>query len=152
MTLFQKEQVRRMRHEGIGYSKIATCLSLSENTVKSYCKRNNLGSIAVVLIKERPEINEVGAYCKNCGKTVEQKSNIKPRKFCSDKCRISWWNSHQDHVLKKAIYHLKCAACEKPFDSYGNKNRKYCTHACYIQGRFRTAKSEARNENDPRAI
>jgi hypothetical protein len=49
---------------------------------------------------------------------------------------LVWWNSHQDTVKKKAVYHLICTTCSKPFDSYGNKNRRYCCHACYISDRF----------------
>ena len=42
MTIFQKEQLRCLRSEGKSYSKIADCLGISENTIKSYCQRNNL--------------------------------------------------------------------------------------------------------------
>lgn len=42
MTDAQKEQVRYLRCEGLGYGAIATRLGISENTVKSFCRRNNL--------------------------------------------------------------------------------------------------------------
>ena len=148
MTSLQKEQVRRMRREGISYSKIAESLGLSENTVKSYCKRNNLRVVSTPTKVELPNTEsetETFEFCKNCGKPIEQRPGMKPRKFCSDKCRTTWWNSHLDQVSRKSVYHLECAACGKPFDSYGNKNRKYCTHACYIKDRFsKRAQSEAR--------
>jgi len=31
---------------------------------------------------------------------------------------------------------MTCARCGKEFTSYGNKNRKYCSHDCYIKARF----------------
>lgn len=137
MTIFQREQVQRMRSGGISYSKIAVCLGISENTIKSYCQRNNLGGMNATLKAEQEDIEkEVFSFCKNCGRSIEQRPSKKPRKFCSDECRITWWNSHMDLVSQKSIHHLECVECRKPFDSYGNKNRKYCTHACYIKDRF----------------
>lgn len=137
-----------MRGEGISYAKIAANLGLSENTVKSYCKRNNLSVISGPAREEQPDTEtekESPDFCKNCGQPNEQRPGVKPRKFCSDKCRTTWWNSHLDKVSRKSIYHLICAACGKPFDSYGNKNRKYCSHACYIKDRLpKQAQSEAR--------
>jgi len=138
MTIFQKEQVRRMRSEGFGYSKIAAYLSISENTIKSYCKRNNLGGVMADSKPEQQDTEkEVCAFCKNCGKPIEQRFGVKTRKFCSDECRMIWWKNHTEQVSQKAIYHLECTGCKKPFDSYGNKHRKYCSHACYIKERFR---------------
>ncbi|KGK85876.1 hypothetical protein DP73_17760 [Desulfosporosinus sp. HMP52] len=144
MTLFQKEHVQRMRSEGKSYSKIADCLGISENTIKSYCQRNKLSSIPTTR-KEDVEKESLD-FCKNCGKSIQQRPGIKLRKFCSDECRTTWWKSHMDQVCKKSIYHLECAGCRKPFDSYGNKNRKYCSHACYINDRFKKqVVLEARN-------
>ena len=39
MTNEQRERITTMRQDGIGYIKIAQALGLSENTVKSYCRR-----------------------------------------------------------------------------------------------------------------
>ncbi len=148
MTLYQKEQLRRMRSEGKSYTKIAACLGLSENTIKSFCQRNNLGGMSATIKAKQADIGKQSInFCKNCGKSIEQQLGRKPRKFCSDECRIAWWNSHTDLVSQKSIYHLECSGCGKPFDSYGNKNRKYCTHACYIQDRFtKEIQLEARNQ------
>lgn len=148
MTLFQKEQVRRMRCEGKSYSIIAGCLGISENTIKSFSQRNNLGGMNANSKAEQEDIGkEVNNFCKNCCRLIEHRPSKKPRKFCSDECRIAWWNSHMDLVSQKSIYHLECMRCGKPFDSYGNKNRKYCTHACYIKDRFmKQAQLEARDQ------
>lgn len=137
-----------MRCEGKSYSKIAGCLGISENTIKSFCQRNNLGGMNATSKTEQANIGkEAYTFCKNCGKSIEQRPGKKPRKFCSDECRIAWWNSHMDLVSQKSIYHLECMRCRKSFDSYGNKNRKYCTHACYIKDRFMVqAQLEARNQ------
>ena len=137
MTSFQKEQIHRMRSAGMGYAKIAASLGISENTIKSYCRRNNLGGImAASQPAQRDDEKETWAFCQNCGQPLKQRPGVKPRKFCSDACRAAWWKNHPDKVAKKAIYQLECAGCQIPFASYGNQHRKYCSHACYIKERF----------------
>lgn len=129
----QKETICKMREAGFGYTKIAHALTLPANTIKSFCKRNNLGGVAVKSEKLRLASNR---FCLQCGKFLPQNTGHKPRKFCCDACRITWWNTHPDAVNQRAIYTQKCAFCEKTFASYGNKNRRYCCHACYIADRF----------------
>lgn len=126
MTNEQKEQITALRHQGYGYSKIAQTLSISENTVKSYCRRNGLNS------------DTLGntATCKQCGKPMAVNEKYKPRQFCSDRCRFLYWNSHHSRSRQKTIYHLVCKKCGATFESHGNKNRKYCSHDCYIAARF----------------
>ena len=43
MTDQQKEQIAILRSQGYGYKRIAQIMELSDNTVKSFCKRNNRG-------------------------------------------------------------------------------------------------------------
>ena len=47
-----------------------------------------------------------------------------------------WWNSHLHLVKRKAMYDFVCPTCGKSFSAYGNRNRKYCSHECYIEARF----------------
>ena len=126
MTNEQKEQIKVLRRQGYGYSKIAQNFSISENTVKSYCRRNGLSSDA---------LNNTAA-CKYCGKPIIIKEKCKPRQFCSDRCRVAWWNIHQRQSPAKTTYHFVCEKCGAPFESHGNKSRKYCSHDCYIAARF----------------
>lgn len=46
------------------------------------------------------------------------------------------YNSNLDKVNRKANYEFICPHCKKLFSAYGNKKRKYCSHACYIEDRF----------------
>ena len=46
MTDLQKDTIRAMRLQGISYVKIGEELGLSDNTVRSYCRRNGLGEKA----------------------------------------------------------------------------------------------------------
>ncbi len=132
MTDDQKEAVTRLRTEGLGYGEIASYVGVSANTVKSYCRRNNLTGCAY--IKKKLEENE--RRCKNCGALLKQDPKRKEKLFCSDKCRLTWWNLHQDQVKRKAYYHFICPACGKEFVAYGNAHKKYCCHECYIADRF----------------
>ena len=130
MTDSQKEQITAMRESGSGYKKIAQSIGLSENTVKSFCKRNSIES-RVATKTPSPE-----NVCKCCGKEIVQVQGRKQKKFCSDHCRMKWWNAHLDLVNRKANYEFVCPVCKRTYVSYGNKNRKYCSHECYIEDRF----------------
>lgn len=125
MTGQQKEQIRTLRLQGISYVKISKSLGISDNTVRSFCRRNGLGENA-----------KNTASCKQCGKLIKIIPKQKPKKFCSDNCRNAWWNGHQECVTRKAVYEYTCACCGKYFTAYGNAHRKYCSHACYIADRF----------------
>lgn len=116
MTDAQKEQVRYLRCEGLGYGAIATRLGISENTVKSFCRRNNLTGVA----SKEPVV-----VCRNCGRPLPQYPKRKQRKFCSEACRRAWWKLHPELIHKAAFYPATCAHCGQEFQSYGNRKRKY---------------------------
>lgn len=133
MNEFQKTQINNMRCEGLGYKAIAKELDISENTVKSFCRRNNLTkaeNISTITYTEDKN------YCKNCGELVEQNDKKKKKQFCSDKCRMEWWNTHRELVHHKNIHTKLCPGCNKEFKYYGKAERKYCSYACYIADRF----------------
>ena len=130
----EKAQIIKLRAAGAGYVKIAQVLGISVNTVKSFCRRKNIkaktaSGITVTYSGETTS-------CENCGKIIHQFAKRKPRRFCTDQCRREWWNSHLDQVKRKAYYTLQCRHCGKEFQIYGDKNRKYCSHECYIADRF----------------
>lgn len=114
MTDAQKENIRYLRGEGLGYRAIAARLGISENTVKSFCRRNNLTGVAS---KEPPQV------CRQCGQPLAKAPKRKERKFCSEACRRAWWKAHPELVDRKAFYTLTCAECGKEFSSYGNRKR-----------------------------
>ena len=129
----QKLQIKNLRGKGYSYGRIGEALGISTNTVKTYCRRHGLGGC--VIEQATPDDGNV-LYCQFCGEKVLQTDGRKAKKFCSDRCRNKWWNSHLDQVNRKANYECNCANCKKTFISYGNKNRKYCSHECYIEDRF----------------
>ena len=131
MTTKQKATIAHLRSLGYSYQKIATMLDLSENTIKSYCQRNGLGRLKASTSEDITQ--SASTHCLMCGVTLLQSSK---RKFCSDKCRTTYWKSTHESHHSKTTYHLHCIACGKSFTSVGNKQQKYCSHACYIQDRF----------------
>ncbi len=135
MTDRQKDRIREMKASGLGYIKIARELGLSENTVKSFCRRNGLYRAAEENTAVPPAEGDKGV-CPCCGAEVRQNPGRKAKKFCSDKCRNKWWNGHLDQVERRAHYEFMCTYCKKPFTAYGNAGRKYCSHECYIKDRF----------------
>ena len=136
MTEEQKTQIVDLRGEGYGYVRIAQAFGISENTVKSFCRRKKLAGKAVPPQVMQPTVREEKHFCLCCGEVVVQTPGRKEKKFCSDRCRNRWWNSHLDQVRRKANYEFVCPQCKKPFTAYGNVKRKYCSHECYIAHRF----------------
>lgn len=133
MTDTQKQHIKNLRIAGYGYKKIAQSLCLSVDTVKSYCRKNNLSGVMANIASYRVD----GAtYCKQCGAKLLQKPKQKPMLFCSKECRQIWWKTHPEMINKKAMYSYRCPHCNKDFIAYGNSHRKYCSHACYIAHRF----------------
>ena len=127
MTSEQKLQIEEYRKNGIGYKQIAKNIGISVNSVKTYCRRNNLCS---------EDLQKKDTVCEQCGKSIVQTKGRKRKRFCSDSCRNKWCNTHLDQVKRKANYEFVCPVCEKVFTVYGNSKRKYCSHECYIKGRF----------------
>lgn len=119
----QNIKIRELQMQGHGYKKIAKILGISENTVKSYCRRH-----------------PVENSCLQCLRALSHTPGKKRKKFCSDKCRLAWWNTHKEFVKKKTFYTLTCQHCGQLFESYGNSKRKFCSRACFNDSR--------RKEND----
>jgi hypothetical protein len=127
-----KKEINAYRTRGYGYKRISKLTGMNENTVKSFCRRNGLNGQ-----KNALRVNAVDAACMNCGASIRQTSGHRPRKFCCDSCRNIWWNSHLDTVVRKAFYEFQCAFCDRKFIAYGNAHRKFCSHECYVNARFR---------------
>lgn len=128
----QKERIAALRLEGWGYKKISDVLCISANTVKSFCQRNGLGGMRA------DQVAAVGdmTYCKQCGAVLLQVQGGGVKKFCTDACRLQWWHKHPEQIRQQAIYSFTCLGCGTAFTAYGNRHRKYCSHACYIRVRF----------------
>ena len=132
ITNSQKERISHMRLEGESYAGIAVALGLSRNTVKSFCLRNlHSEPHEVIAVQVRSGI------CDRCGKGFVLYPGHRQRRFCSDRCRMTWWNAHRDLLRSKAKVELTCTCCGEHFMGYERQRRKYCSHGCYIADRYR---------------
>lgn len=125
MTENEKILITTMRKQGKSYRQIETKTGIKLNSIKTFCKRNHLGEGFIPI-----------PVCEQCGAELTFTKGKKKRRFCSDKCRMDWWNTHPECIKRKAVYDFICACCKQPFSAYGNKNRKYCSHKCYIENRY----------------
>ena len=119
MTHEEKVRVRELRQLNMSYSNIARETGLSINTIKSFCSRNGM------VISQKNECK-----CLSCGKTL-RKSKYKPRKFCSDSCRNTWWNKRRYLRRNDKIEEYTCVVCGRKFYDYKSEGRKYCSQECY---------------------
>ncbi|AQU05415.1 RNA polymerase subunit sigma-70 [Dehalococcoides mccartyi] len=126
MTSPQKQRIKYLRGKGESYAAVADALGISENTVKSYCHRNNLGTGFIT-----EQIQPINDICANCGRPLTHMTGAKKKRFCSDKCRMVWWAKHPEAVNRKAVYYFVCPTCGVEFAAYGNAKRKYCSRACF---------------------
>ena len=130
MNKREKELVEKLRTSGESYSKIADRLGISKNTIQSYCRRNNIGDAALTAT----DIDD-GGYCKKCGEPLKQTQGKKVKLFCSDKCRMGWWNAHPHLISHKSVRTFTCQTCGKSFEGFGKGERKYCSRTCYTKSR-----------------
>ncbi|WP_226392361.1 sigma factor-like helix-turn-helix DNA-binding protein [Ructibacterium gallinarum] len=112
----EKQKVLTLYCQGLGYRRIAVITGISPNTIKSYCQRH---------------LAKNAKACKQCGRAVRQMPHRKEKQFCSDRCRMKWWNAHPSAGNRKAYYSLICKYCGREFESYGNNKRKFCSRHCY---------------------
>lgn len=133
MTDHQRMKTVKMRNAGCSYSEIAKALTVSRDTIKTFCRRNNI----VIDSQNTAVPNDTEGVCPECGNPIVQVAGRKPKRFCSPECRQQWWNAHPERVGQKAVYEYVCLGCGQYFTSYGNSHRKYCSHECYVATRFK---------------
>lgn len=132
MTDELRNRVLALRREGLGISKIARELDIPADTVRTFLNRYN----------KRYENR-----CLCCEKMIESLPHRKRKQFCSDRCRLLWWNSHQTVIKRKTFYKYICPQCGKEFTAYGNAKRKYCSRSCFAAAR-RKGNDERRSGED----
>ncbi len=138
MNTEQKGSIKKLREQGVSYKKVAELLSISENTVKSYCKRNGLAGF---LGAKRVNVSDI-RFCKYCGTPIKKNHRGETKKFCCQDHRLKWWAEHPEMKQRFAMYEYVCPYCKKTFKAYGNSHRKYCSHECYINDRFGRASND----------
>ena len=121
MTDLQKKQIVAMRKDNATYAAISETIGIPVGTIKAFCHRN---SLTTETPKGKP-------CCKNCGSELTNTPNAKPRLFCSDHCKQTWWNKHRYERSSTKIAPHTCPTCGMLFTDYTGANRKYCSQECY---------------------
>jgi|GEM_PF-2135024 len=91
MTEDQKQEILRLRNQGLTFTEVAEKLELNRNTVKTFVSRYE-------------KKLSLKGKCLNCGGEIEQKPKTKTKKFCCDKCRNYYWNHYQSKHIKPGAY------------------------------------------------
>lgn len=155
MTEIQKQQIIALRTKGLVFAEIANQMNLSINSVKSYCRRNEIVPDATASIVSEPEhIDEATAgslpesacesrsTCKLCGETLVNTPGHRQKTFCSAFCQRKYWRGHRGLMRHPSFITTTCPNCGQTFSDYAGHKRKYCSHACYISHRYGGASYE----------
>lgn len=132
MTDMDKARLVEYRQEGKGCAEIARLLHVSVNTVKSYCRRNDIRAAEEQVPAAMKQSAGGKTRCKQCGTALQQTEHTREKMFCSDKCRMQWWHAHRSASIN-AEEHI-CPTCQRVFTT--DRMQKYCCHECYILSRF----------------
>lgn len=132
MTNEVKDKILALKRDGMEIVKIAGAVELPPDTVRTFLSR----------------FNAKYERCRWCEKEIPQQEHRKKKLFCSDECRLLWWNAHKGVVRRKAYYHFVCPYCGREFTAYGNSKRKYCSRGCYANARRKEADSERKQQPD----
>ena len=90
MTNVQKEQVKAMRMNGIGYRVIAKELGLKINQVQLFCKAHGLAGDNHLVDVNYPIWCQQNSRCPVCGAKVTQPRTGRRKRFCSGRCRTRY--------------------------------------------------------------
>lgn len=142
ITDIQQEKIIALRQRRVTYQEIGDTTGLTMDTVKSYCRRNNItapGKIKTAQRPVKPEPKKTGlpnlTFCLNCNRLITQAPKQKPKKFCCPKCRDVWWNKNRNLVSSsRRVAH--CAYCGGEFEKFDSSKQRYCGKQCYINHRF----------------
>ena len=122
MTNSQKAQIIEFRKKGLGYKTIAAILEITKDSVSGFCRRTGMNGE----VSERGKKNNI---CPSCGRVIPESIIDRKKRFCSNKCRMTWWNKHRK--TKPAT----CECCGKTYNAY--TDTRFCSHECYVLYRFR---------------
>jgi len=120
----EKLMAIQMKKAGLGNSLIAERLGINIATIRKYVEG----------ITQIPKQDTDVDHCLTCGKKLVKNNGI--QHFCSRTCRYEWWKNNMLLSPSKAVRVFKCECCGKTYVTYGNSQRKYCCHSCYIKDRF----------------
>ena len=135
MTKEEKEVVLSLRQQQYSFSAIAETTGLPLGTIKSFLSRVG-GKKESPSPASTPRVTLNHTCCRHCGAPLDQTQRGKSKSFCTDRCRMAFWNEHRDLSRRASAHRQICEVCGHAFYTYGGR---YCSRACYGQARSRKA-------------
>lgn len=123
--MLDKNRILELRDLGLTTKEIADELKLSVNTVKSIIRRTNNDEPIVVEVPKHKE-----GTCLYCGSELNIGDSHREKKFCSDKCRMAYWNDHRSELKSTTLIDFTCKHCGKTFKAQRTSKRIYCGKVC----------------------
>ncbi len=114
MTQNEKELIGYYQRKGYGYKKIAQLVNIPSDNIKYYCRKNPAEGLSDI--------------CLGCGSPIHQTPHHKQKVFCSDVCRMKWWNRHPEIVARKFQEHI-CPHCGKTYLT-SRSGQRFCSRQC----------------------
>lgn len=134
MTKAEKETVLSLRQRQYSFSTIAEATGLPLGTIKSFLSRvSGKQEVQPIMVQH---ITAGLPHCRQCGAALDQTTRGKSKSFCSDHCRMVYWNEHRDLSQRASAHEQTCEVCGRTFFTYRGQ---YCSRACYGQARSRKA-------------
>lgn len=129
MNEIHRQKIKKLRDLGYGYLRISEQLGISPNTIRSFCKKENIAGYIKVGEQLKGKDNLV--ECKQCNKKFYQIAGRKKKVFCSSACCSVYWTIHKDKQRRLVPQKYQCLICGKEYYEYPLRKRKFCSRECY---------------------
>lgn len=132
-----KDEVVKLREEGLGVTRIAKELEVSKSSVKIWLKKLGLNGY---LNEYKPV--EHKKVCEECGSPFVTRHDY--AKYCSERCR----SEHNKRYYRESGIGNKtreCKWCNKSFNTYSG-GRAYCSSTCSDNAKERANKNRAKKQ------
>lgn len=140
MNEIERQKIRKFRMQGYGYLKISELLNISPNTIRSFCKKENIAGY--IKTGEQLKGKDNLTICKQCNKKFYQIAGRKKKVFCSDACCKVYWSLHKDKQRRLVPQKYQCLICGKDYYEYPSRLRKYCSRECYYKSKCKVIQDE----------
>lgn len=128
----EREEVRRLRLDGMNITEIAEQTGMPEAQVTDYCHELGLpteGNCHLYISVGSSSAKPQTPRCQNCGAPVPPGR----KKFCCDRCHEEFkYEDRKSMGGKTAV----CKYCGVVFNQWKSKDRKYCSRECYLADRY----------------
>lgn len=123
----EQHAIQQVHADHVPYRRISQILGLPPTSVLRFVNALPASTTRVP--------DDVLGWCPWCGGRLYRRTDGKKQRFCCSEHRRAWWKAHPEAKRRTATYTFTCAGCATTFTAYGNKKRKYCSHACYVTHR-----------------